>query len=172
MATKKTIDRYANIAAIEVIESAANTQTSKKFNFPFSVMDKMGLLISRIEYWPRGQSYLNGSGDVLSMAITAAATLTDINDQSDPLLIDSYRLLRVDAGTAATAFYQESPFVKDFSELPGGGILVAPAPLYAMIEGIGLSNAGYGWFKLFYTYMELAVDEYWQLVESRRVISD
>lgn len=168
---KKAIDTYANVAAVEVIESATNTQTSSKFQFPFSIMDKMALLISRIEYWVRGQSYLNSGGDSITFALTAAAAVTDIYDQADPAMIDNYRLTRVDYGTAASAQFIESPFVKDFSNLPGGGILVAPNPLYAMVEGSGLSSTGYGWIKLFYTYMELSADEYWQLVESRRIIT-
>jgi len=50
MAKGAVKDTFANIAAVRVIESAANTQTSVKFDFPFSIMDKMALLISRIEY--------------------------------------------------------------------------------------------------------------------------
>lgn len=170
MATKK-IDQFANIAALLLTESVVNTQTSVKFNFPFSIMDKMGLVINRIEYWVRGLSYLNTAGDGVTFALTAASSVNDIYDQSDPNIIDNMRVTRVDYGAAASGELDYTPFIKDLSTLPGGGLLVAPNPLYGMIEGSGLSSAGYGWIKLFYTYMELAPDEYWQLVESRRIIS-
>ncbi len=168
----KKVDLYANVAAIQVIESVVNTQTSVKFQFPFSIMDKMALLINRVEYWVRGQSYLNGGGDSITFALSAASTVVDIYDQADPAIIDNYRLTRVDFGVAASAIFHEAPYVKDFATLPGGGILVAPNPLYGMVQGSGLGTAGFGWIKLFYTYMELSADEYWQLVESRRIISN
>lgn len=170
MASKKA-DTFANVAAVYVLESAATTQTSKKFDFPFSIMDKMALIINRIEYWMEGHSGMNTSLDRVIVALSAAANLVDINTQSDPLIIDSYKVMRLDIGTAASGLLVESPFIKDFSAMPGGGLLVAPNPLYAVIEGIDTSTAMAAWVKLFYTYIELGTDEYWQLVESRRVIT-
>lgn len=171
MATKKVMDQFANIAAISVTESAANTQTSTKFSFPFSIMDKMALLISRIEYWFEGYALFNSGDDRTILALTCNSTVTSIVNQADPLIVDSARLGRVDYGAAATGLLRQEPFVKDFSSLPGSGILVAPNPLYAMIQSTGASGASSGSIKLFYTYMELSSDEYWQLVESRRIIS-
>lgn len=163
-------DKYANKAAIKIVESAAATQTSAKFAFPFSIMDKMGLLIQRIEYYPM-LSVLNSSGDYLYMGVTANATLSQFDDQSNPLLIDSAFFQRLDYGTAASGETLGYPYIKDFSQLPGGGILVAPSPLYGMVQAVGTSSASTSWIAIYYTYMQLAADEYWQLVESRRVIS-
>lgn len=171
MAGKGKADSYANFAAIKVVESAANTQTSAKFAFPFSIMDKMALVISRLEYWLSTPDKLDTTGDYVYLALTAAATITDISAQNDPLIIDNYLYLRRDLGTAATGIIFQQPTIKDFSDLPGGGLLVAPSPLYAMAQGSGCSAANVAWFKMFYTYIELASDEYWQLVESRRIIS-
>lgn len=172
MATKAKADSQANVAAILVTESAANTFTSAKFNFPFSVMDKMALVIQRIEYWMGGiNAGYNGTGDWTIMGLAAAASLVDIEVQSDPLLIDSVKYLRLDYGTAASGFLLQQPFIKDFTTLEGGGILVAPSPLYAVIKGLGEAAATSCWMRMYYTYKEMATDEYWQLVESRRVIS-
>lgn len=170
MAKGKT-DSFANFAAVKVVESAANTQTTTKFAFPFSIMDKMALIVSRIEYWLSTPDKLDTSGDYVYMAISAASTVTDISAQNDPLIIDNKLYIRRDLGTAASGLLFEQPYVKDFSQLPGGGLIMAPAPLYAMLQGSGCSAANVAWFKLFYTYMELSSDEYWQLVESRRIIS-
>jgi hypothetical protein len=168
---KNGIDSYSNIAAVYVTESAANTQTSAKFQFPFSIMDKMALLINRIEYWFEGLSSFNGADDRSIMALGAAAAIVNLNLQSDPLIIDSTRIMRMDYGVAASGFLVGQPFIKDFATLPGGGILVAPNPLYAIIQSTGAAAALAGTVKLFYTYMELATEDYWQLVESRRVIT-
>lgn len=171
MAVKKSTDRFANIASVAVTESASNTFTSRKYDFPFSIQDKMALIISRIEYWWDGLPNLGASGDRSVAGLAAASSLVDITDQSDPSLIDSTRVLRLDHGTAGSAILVWQPMIKDFSDLPGGGILVAPSPLYAVIKSTNADAAMSCIVKLFYTYTELSTDEYWQLVESRRIIS-
>jgi len=170
MASKKT-DTFANVAAIKVTESAAATQTSAKFAFPFSIMDKMALIVNRIEYWMASYAQLNTANDIFYAALTAAAAVTDIANQADPLIIDSFSTVRIDMGTAASGLIVSQPYIKDFSSLPGGGLLMAPAPLYGMVQGVGTTPLAACFIKLFYTYVELSTDEYWQLVESRRIIS-
>lgn len=171
MAGKK-LDTFANIAAVKVTETAADTMTSVKFNFPFSIMDKMALVISRIEYIMGNMATaFNGSQDYAVAALSVAATVSDLDNQADPLIVDSVKYSRIDVGAAATGIYLRQPFVKDFTSLAGGGLLVAPAPLYAILKGGGCAAATSCWVKLFYTYVELTSDEYWQLVESRRIIS-
>lgn len=167
----KSKDTYANLAAVYVEESAANTQTAAKFNFPFSIQDKVALLISRIEYWWVGLTNLNGTGDQTCVALATNASLTNITSQNDPMIVDNARVLRADLGTAASGVLETLPFIKDFANLPGGGILVAPAPLYAIVQSTGAAAVCGCWMKLFYTYKELATEEYWELVESRRIIS-
>lgn len=165
------VDTYANMAAMDLTESAANTLTQAKFAFPFSIMDKMALLISRIEYELSNLSTVfAASADQIIAGITVGQA-PDLTNPTDPLVIDSYKVSRVDFGTAASGLLIAQPFIKDFSMMPGGGILVAPNPLYASIMGVSAGAAGRVKIRLWYTYMELATDEYWQLVESRRVIS-
>lgn len=169
--TKLGPDSRAQIAAIKATESAANTLTVALFSFPFSVMDKMALNIHRIEYWP-AHARLAGDGDVLAVGLITAKTIADITDQTDPVLVDSFTIERNDAGTAADAVVRTVPYVKDFANLPGGGLLVPPNPLGIAIKGTSLVAAGICWVRIHYTYLQLTTDEYWQLVEARRVISN
>lgn len=169
-AGKSVLDGRAQMAAMLVTESAANTLTVGIFNFPFSIMDKMALSIVRIEYWPTWDK-LVGAIDELYMAIIAAKTVSDLSLQTDPAIVDSCEIMRTDFGTAAAAQINVSPIVKDFSNLPGGGLLVAPNPLAFAIKGSSLQAAASAWVRIHYTYMQLSTDEYWQLVESRRIIS-
>lgn len=171
MATKTIKDTQANIAAVRVVESAANTLTLLRFNFPFSVLDKVALIISRIEYWPESLDQLNSATDTQTVALAAATSLVDITNQADPTIVDSVRIARHDLGAAASGFFMASPIIKDFSTLPGAGLMVAPSPLSAAIKGTGAGGAMQCWVKLFYTYKSLSTDEYWELVESRRIIS-
>ncbi len=171
MAAKKG-DSFAQFAALKVTEGGTNTQTATKFAFPFSIMDKMALVIQRIEYdWQTVLNALAATNDRVIAAITCAATVTDIEDVTDPLIVDSMRMSRYDVGTAGSGFWFRQPYVKDFSSLPGGGILIAPNPLYLMVEGVGAGAASACAVRMYYTYLELSSDEYWQLVESRRIIS-
>jgi len=172
MAKGKVIDQYANIACLTVTETAINTMTATKFNFPFSIMDKMALIINRIEWdFTAWIAALTASADQLRAAITCAAVVTDITNGADPLIVDSFRIIRYDMGAAASGWVRETPYIKDFASLPGGGLLVAPNPLYLMIQGASAAAVGTIMARLFYTYIELETDEYWQLVESRRIIS-
>lgn len=173
MASKASImDKNANVAAVAVAEAAAGTLASVKFNFPFSIMDKMALTINRIEYFFNTPGYLNSSGDYCIIGMCVASTLADANAQNDPLLVDSAVFERIDMGTAASGLFMSRPLVKDLSQIPGQGLMVAPAPLYAFIKSNGASNPCTGWVRMYYTYQELAADDYWQLVESRRIISN
>lgn len=170
MAVKKT-DQYANIAAVQVAEASAGTAAYTKFAFPFSIMDKMALIINRVEYVFSSLTQLNSGGDYVLMALTVSNAITSLLSLNDPLILDTSRIDRYDIGTAASGLFRDSPVIRDFSDLPGGGLLVAPNPLYAGIISAGASGVMGGWVRMYYTYMELNTDEYWQLVESRRVIS-
>lgn len=170
MATKK-MDSFANIASVAVNEAVANAGGFTKFAFPFSIMDKMGLLIQRIEYTFGSLDSFNGVNDIEYMGLSVSGSLVDFSDQRDPLVVDNSHIRRLDLGAAATGLMLNLPIIKDFTNLTGGGLLVAPNPLYAYVKGVGLAGGGSGFVKVFYTYMELGTDEYWQLVESRRIIS-
>lgn len=168
---KSKIDQYANIAAVYVTEAVAGTQASAKFAFPFSIMDKMGLLVNRIEYWIGNLTQMNSSSDAIYCGLCAASSVVDLTNQADPAIIDTARIQRIDLGAAASGFFVMQPHTRDFASLPGQGILVAPNPLYAIIQGVGCGAVVSMWMRVFYTYMEMSTDEYWQLVESRRIIS-
>lgn len=168
---KLSIDSRPNLAAIQATESAANTLTYAQFAFPFSIMDKVALVIHRVEYFPN-LALLVGQADSTLVGVIAAKAIDDPTDQSDPVLLDSVQFARYDGGTAATFVLDRKPFVKDFSSLPGGGILVAPNPLTVFIKSLSLASANSAWVRMYYTYMKLTTEEYWQLVESRRVVSN
>lgn len=172
MASKAKVDTFANVAAIQVSEAVAGTTAYAKFAFPFSIMDKMAILVSRIEYWFGSLNQLNSSFDAVYAALLAGSSIVNINNQADPVMIDSCAVQRIDIGTAASGFFNISPIIKDFSDLPGSGLLMAPSPLYAAVQSTGAGGVMNCWMRLYYTYMELATDEYWQLVESRRIISN
>lgn len=163
-------DKYSNQAVITVTETAANTLTFKKLETGVSLFEKVAWLISRIEYWTSGYPQMNGSTDNLIMALTTTNQLTTI-DITNAVVLDLMQVFRYDIGTAATGWFQQMPLIKDLIGLAGGGIIVPPNPLYGAIVGSGLAAATTANIKLYYTTIELKPEEYWELVEARRIIS-
>ena len=167
----KMADKYANIAATYFAATVADTARFVKFDFPFSVLDKVGLLINRIEYIIGALNFLDASGEWAIAGLCCAATVADCEDTRDPLIVDQHRITRYDHGAAASSHFMTEPFMKDFSGLPGGGILVPPNPFYAFLDSSGAGGLLTVRIRVYYQYQELAVEDYWQLVESRRVVT-
>jgi len=164
-------DQFANLAVITVVETAANTLTFKKLETGISLFEKVAWVISRVEYDVAfGMPYFDAHGDQIEIALTATDQLTSLA-YANNALIDKLTITRIDTGTPATSIMGIRPWVKDFATLPGGGIIVPPNPLYLAAKGLSLTAAMTAIVRLFYTNLQLSVDQYWELVEARRMIS-
>jgi len=177
MATKKgTSDSFSNIAAIQVDESAANTLTYKKLETGIAVFEKVAWLISRVEYSINNlqATQLNASGDLVRLALTVSNMLSTL---ASGILLTASEVLhgitvqRLDYGAAASGGLNVQPYPFDFSNLPGGGILVPPTAIYLAVQGDSCVAANTAWARIFYTTVQLTTEDYWQLVEARRIIS-
>ncbi len=176
MATgKKMTDKFANMATITVTESAANTLTYKKLETGMSLFEKYAWIINRIEYFFTFNATLfNASADTLALALTTTNTRSTIMTNAtftDPSVLDLLQITRTDIGAAASGFMITNPIVKDFSSLPGGGLIAPPAPMYGAAEGSSLVSATTSIIKLYYTILELNTEDYWELVEARRLLT-
>lgn len=169
MAEKK--DQFANLAVITVIESAANTLTFKKLETGISLMDKVAWIINRIEYLVSDltSTQFNASADSLKIGLSVSNAFSSA-DFNEPSILDLNLYQRIDWGAAASGVMTLTPFIKDFSSMPSGGIIVPPVPLYLFAKGNNLVGASTVVARLWYTLLPLATDQYWELVEARRVI--
>jgi hypothetical protein len=165
-------DQFANYAIIEVLESAANTLTFKKLETGISLNEKVAWIIHRIEYIIDGLdgTLFNAALDVLTFGLSLSNAFS-APTVAENTIIDYNRSIRVDIGTAASGYFQLQPFVKDFASLPMGGTIVPPTPLYLFVKGTGLTAAAKITARLHYTLRTLKVEDYWELVEARRVLS-
>jgi hypothetical protein len=156
-----------------VVESAANTLTYKKLETGFSLFDKQAWIIHRIEYVL--DERFNSTADTLDVALCSANTRASIADNgafTDPAILDKVKWIRTDLGAAATGIlYTQPQIVKDFTNLPGGGLIVPPTPIYGAAQGTGLAAATTNIIRFFYTVIELSTDQFWELVESRRSVT-
>lgn len=161
-------DRYANVITPRVEMSAANTLTFSEIDVGLNLFDKVGLLISRIEFYStRFAAEMAASGDFVRMAITASNQITTIAPQENAVIAMEEHSV-VEQGTAASAVIQKEPFVQDWSQLPMNGILVSPKPLYIAANTGGFSQADTIDARIFFTIVKLKDAEYFELLESRR----
>lgn len=166
-----TKDKFANIAFLEVTESAANTLTFAQLQLATTLMtEKAALIIHRAELTV-DDSVLNSSGDYVDVALAVSDRIPSISDLSQPELLFYMSLQRRDLGTAASGIILEWPLQADFTSLPGGGILVPADRLYIGIKGFGAASASKGTMRLYYTIMALNTEDYWDLIEARRVMT-
>lgn len=172
---KQGTDQFANLATITITESGANTLTYKKLETGISLTEKVAWVISKLEYFYTGDwSNFAQAGDSLYAGLSVYNGITTFATAAaivDPTLLDMFRLSRGDFGTAASGTILDHMVRKDFSNMPGGGIIVPPVPLYGWAQGVALTSAVTMVIKAYYTLLELSPDQYWQLVEARRVIS-
>lgn len=162
-------DQYANVAHIQVTESAINTLTYKKLETGISLFEKMAWVISRIEYYWMALA-MAVTGDGIVMGITTSNNPPDLTPDQ-VAVIDMHKVARIDLGTAGTGMFYSYPIVKSFSELPGGGLIVPPNPIYLATLGVSQPAVTVLDARIYYTTVILKGDEFWELVEARRIIS-
>jgi hypothetical protein len=165
-------DVFANYAIISVTESAANTLTFKKLETGISLTEKVAWVVNRIEYiignWTSVLFTTTADSITFGLSLSNAFVSPEMTENT---IVDYNQILVDIYGAATNAQYHQMPIVKDLSTLPGGGVLVPPAPLYLFAKSTGLAVAETITARLHYTLRTLKVDEYWELVEARRVLS-
>jgi hypothetical protein len=171
MATK-AVDQFANYAIIKVVESAANTLTFKKLETGISLTEKVAWVIARIEYIflsPLAATFdSNGDAVYFGMSLSNSWSNPTIEENT---IVDFNSVQRCDFGASANVVVDHQPYIKNFGNLPSGGVIVPPTPLYLFTKGITCAIPTTIVARIHYTLLSLAVDQYWELVESRRVLS-
>ena len=162
-------DKYPNILYDKVTESAANTLTFKELNIGLSLFDKVGILIHQI-HWYNFQTLLAAAGDTIQFGLSQSNSWAAPNADESSIIVLHEETIK-DYGTAGNNQIWRQPQVDDYSTLPGGGILVAPKPLYLFAKGSALANPSAPQARIFFTVMKLKPEEYFELLESRQYFS-
>ncbi len=169
---KQAKDVFTNIAYASVTESAPNTLTFSEINTGVSVHQKIAWIISKV-CWHIPSNTLNefaAAGDLLDMGLTLNNKVTDLASLSDPAIICRQALYAHVMGTPATGSIILQPIERDFSDLPGKGVIITPKPLYVAVKALGFVAAGVVSCRIYYTVLELAADEFWELVQASRIV--
>ena len=168
----KVKDVWSNKAYGTVTESAANTLTFAEIQTNVNIFDKVAWIINRIEWYLDILSIalLTGGNDMIQMGLTASDNITGL-DLNNPSVIDMEQLsIFAWAGGAGTIAF-DMPLIRDFSGLPGGGLIVAPRPLYLGIEAGSLATPATAAARIYFQQKILAADEYLELVDFYRIVS-
>jgi len=170
MAEKKG-DRFANKFYGTVVESAANTLTFKEIQTNVDTFSKRAWVLHRLEWYiPAAQiDKLTASGDFLDCALVSSDKLAALSLASAGV-IDLFTLAAAPVYTGVGFTTQQMPFIRDFSEMPGGGLIIAPRPLYLAVKGTSLASALTVELRGFFTNLELNADEYLELVDFYRIV--
>jgi hypothetical protein len=185
MATKNNVsDQFANIAYLELTQTLANTIEFKRLDIVTGALlaaeKKYGLIIHRAEYFLDGINSANFATEAarLEWALCVSPNLANLNlDQAE--ILDAVHMAFLNQETALGTIANGSglpmapryePIVHDFDTV--GGLLIPADRLYLGINSSGLAAAGPRIrARLWYTTMTLSSEQYWELIEARRIIS-
>lgn len=161
-------DRYVNVFNAQVAQTANNTLTFEEIDFGLNLFDKVGILIHRLEMYSNvATAQLVSGADILRSAITQSNQISSISP-SERAIVDLFELRIIQAGTPANNELLVEPVVHDWSQVPGGGLLVAPKPLYLAVDTSGYTATETVDMRIYFTIKKLRDAEYFELLESRR----
>jgi len=171
MAGKTSVDVYTNKFYGAVTESAASTLTFAEIPTNVSVFEKQAWVLSRLEWYLRSSDYdyLISVADGINLALTNSNSMTSLA-LNNPGVIDTMRV-GIKFATAVGFEFVSAPIIRDFSGLPGGGVIIAPRPLYVAIQGVSIASACYAEVRGYFTTKTLSGDEYLELVDFYRIVS-
>lgn len=172
MAAKSSVsDAYANKFYGTVVESAANTLTFAEIQTNVDVFSKIAWVLHRLEWYVPAatRGLVSANDDVISMALCSSNGLTSLA-LNLPGVVDLMELQDMTAGAPANFQLVTAPLIRDFTGMPGGGLIIAPRPLYIAVKGVSLATACTVSVRGYFTVRQLSAEEYIDLVDFYRIV--
>ena len=113
---------------------------------------------------------MTASGDYMQMALTTSNKMTGLG-LDDPAVVALRETHAALFGAAANNVIFSQPDITDYTELPGGGVLVPGYPVFLACDSVALGAVQTVSIRIHYTVIELKTDEYLELIESSRMLS-
>lgn len=167
---KASTDKFANKFYGAVTESAANTLTFTEIQTNVDIFAKRAWILHRLEWYapPATLDMLLAAADALTFALTSSNKLTTLG--LDAAGVIDYGEISPFVATYVAASLQYKPFIRDFGNLPGGGLIIAPRPLYVAAKGVSVAAASTWQCRGYFTQLEMSADEYLELVDFYRIV--
>ena len=162
---------FANRALIKVTETAAGEVSHQRLVTGVSLFERAAFIIHRIGVFIGRNMYqlIVAQADSITAALSTAETSS--LDQDNPNIPFLVQFSQDFVGTPASVLQWTAPLWWNFEDLPGGGLLLPATNLFGSVQGDSLASALTISLHLWYTPIQLEPDEYWQLVESTRMLS-
>lgn len=163
-------DKYANSAWVAVTPTL-NTLSFAELATFVSVFEKKAFLLNRINYYvdPATLQELDAETDSINFGLSTSDNITTVG-LNQAAVIDYTGLVVQLTAAGVSSHLIQNPFTNDLSTLPGGGVLVPCRPIFLWTVSAGLAAAGYVQARIYFTVVDLKAEEYWELVESTRMI--
>jgi len=158
-------DRYTNLAAAVVVESAASTITYIELLTGISLGQGIGMLIDQIDYHIDQGVFadLTGADDQLVYGWGTSNSPTSIGVEDRRFIHVARTQKRAVIGTAASAAeLTHGPLVYQFFP----AMIVANPRLYLAVQGISLASPATIGSRLYFRYIPLTDKEYLELAET------
>lgn len=167
-------DEFSQIGYIQVVESGANTLTFNGLSVFSNILEPKGLVIHQIEYDldENQRNLVIANADSIVYGLTGADDLTAIS-LDDAQVYDMGRIMGYTIATAAGTSWEDrfSPFIRDFTDLPGGGRLVPADRIYGFVLGGSLAGPVTLNVRFHFTIMDLTAQQYLELAQALRVLT-
>jgi len=163
-------DEFCAMVYASCLQSGANTLTFTKLETGYGTLDKSAWNIRRIEYYLSATDLdkLLTSADGISMALTTSALVSALS-LSSAAVLDLFQLQLYYSAAAMQLI--EMPFIRDFTNLPGGGKLCLPNPLYLAVNSTSLATAVTAYMRISFTVQPLEDNQWVELVEQTRLLT-
>lgn len=163
MAKTAGAELFANRALTTMTMSAANTLTYSQVRFTTGLVEKVALVIHRIDFIPTGTSVreIVAATDSMTLAFTMSNAMTTLYAW-DPRVLAMIEVTGI--GVAVERYL--TPLSMDFSSFPGGGILIPPNPIYLAMTTSGAAAASAANACMWFSYRQLTDADYLELIQS------
>jgi len=157
-------DKYANIAAATLQQSAANTLTFGEVLTGISLGQGRGMLIDQVDYWVQRDTrqLMTAADDAVHFGWCSSTNVTSLDDYEDRSIIHAGQVIRNDFGVAASAQMSTDPQVFQFFP----PIILAAPRIYFAVNSIGLAAVGTVKSRVYFRYIDLSSQEYLEIAET------
>jgi len=166
-------DRFANIASLRVVQSAANTLTFASLATNMGFIGRrdqaLAMVIDEIQ-WHIDDVTMDGlvaAADRVMLALCVSNSLTDITDYTDRRILALYEIGCTLAGTAGNAFIHEQPAVKQFFP----PLITAERTLFLAVDGNSIPATVTAQCRILFRVETLTAGELVELAEVFRLTS-
>lgn len=156
-------EMFANRALVSMTMSAANTLTYSQVRFTTGLVEKIALVVHRIDWIPTSASLkeIVASTDLAQLALTLSSSPTSLSP-SDQRVIAMMEIVGI--GVAVERYI--TPLTMDFSMFPGGGIIIPPNPIYLAMSTSGAAGASGFNACIWFSYRQLSDADYLELIQT------